>query len=72
MISQTGNGWEKAWHLLELATSPLAQWKSWNNKQAIRRRRERTQRPCKTLQMIKSDFGGLKGDDYLWSSFAHK
>lgn len=47
---------EKAWHLLELARSPLAQQKRCNNKQAIRRQRERTQRHCKTLQIIKADF----------------
>lgn len=56
---------------LELAGSPLAQQKRCNNKQAIRRRRERTQRHCKTLQIIKADFS-LEADDYLCSSLVHK
>lgn len=56
---------------VELAGSPLAQQKRWNNKQAIRRQRERTQRHCKTLQIIKADFSP-EGDDYLCSSVVHK
>lgn len=56
---------------MELAGSPLARHKRWNNKQAIRRQRERTQSHCETLLIIKADFS-LEGDDYLRSSVVHK
>lgn len=71
MMSQTGKGWKRAWHFLELAGSPLAQREHCNNKQAIRRQHERTQWHRKTLHIIKADFS-LEGDDYLCSSAVHK
>ena len=61
----------RAWHLSELAGSPLARQKECNNKQAIRRQRERTQRHRRSLQIITAGFS-LQGDDYLCSSVVRK
>ncbi len=46
MMSRTG---KRLGTFLGLAGSPLAQQKRCNNKQAIRRQRERTQRHCKNF-----------------------